>query len=290
MSESGPEPSRPVSPPRRKGGFADAGMRTLSALVLAALAIAATWMGGLAFRILAVVGSALIFAEWIGMARKAGRSPGWIIPALALAALELSLFTRDSRIVLPVLLLGIACVWAAGFFTSRRHAGLAALAYAGFSAVAFAFLRDDDRAGLHAILFLFSIVWATDVMAYFCGRFFGGPKLAPSISPGKTWSGAAGGTVGGIVAAFVFIWCIGRQPTVGAGIAALLLSVVGQVGDLFESAVKRRYGVKDSSNLIPGHGGLMDRVDALVAAAFALYLIGGFMAGFDLPAHGFFRP
>ncbi|TAM97581.1 MAG: phosphatidate cytidylyltransferase [Rhizobiaceae bacterium] len=290
MSETGPEPLPPDLQSRRKGGFADAGMRALSALVLAAVAIAATWMGGFAFRVLIVVGSAVIFAEWIGMARKAGRSPRWLVPALALAALELSLFTQDSGVVLSVLLVGIACSWATGFFAGRYHAGLAALAYAGFSAVALAFLRDDDRAGLYAILFLFSVVWATDVMAYFCGRLFGGPKLAPSISPGKTWSGAIGGTAGGIVAAFVFLFCIGRQPTVGTGIAALALSVVGQVGDLFESAVKRRYGVKDSSNLIPGHGGLMDRIDALVAAAFTLYLIGGIMAGFDLPAHGLFRP
>jgi phosphatidate cytidylyltransferase len=290
MSEPGPEPLPPTPPSRRKGGFADAGMRTLSALVLAIVAIAATWTGGSVFRVLTIVGSVLIFIEWMGMTRKAGRSPRWLIPAIALAVLELSLFSEDSRVALAVLCLGIACCWAASFFSDRDYAGVAALAYAGLSAVAFASLRDDDTAGLLAILFLFSVVWATDVAAYFCGRSFGGPKLAPSISPGKTWSGAAGGVVGGIAAALLFVLCAGRQPTVGVGVAALLLSVVGQIGDLFESAVKRRYGVKDSSHLIPGHGGVMDRVDALVAAAITLYAIGGFMAGFDMPAHGFFHP
>jgi phosphatidate cytidylyltransferase len=290
MSEPGPERPTPNPPSRQKGGFADAGMRSLSAVVLAAVAIGATWLGGPVFRVLTVLGSVLIFVEWMGMASKAGRSPRWLIAAVALAALELSLFSQDSLVVLPVLSVGIACSWAAGFFGGRDYAGVAALAYAGFSAVAFAFLRDDDRAGLFAILFLFSVVWATDVMAYFCGRLFGGPKLAPSISPGKTWSGAIGGTAGGVAAAFFFVFCIGQRPTVWIGIAALLLSVVGQIGDLFESAVKRRYGVKDSSNLIPGHGGLMDRIDALVAAAFALYLAGGLLSSFDLPAHGFFHP
>lgn len=289
MSDSDRETPVPHAP-RRKGSFADVGMRTLSALVLAAIAIAATWTGGVVFRVLAVLGSALIFIEWMRMARADHTSPRWLIPAIALAALEISLFSRDSRAVLTVVLVGIVCSAVAGFFAGRNYAGLAALVYAGMSAVAFAFLRDDDRAGLIAILFLFAIVWATDVMAYFCGRLFGGPKLAPSISPGKTWSGAAGGTAGGIAAAFVFAFCIGQRPTLGIGAAGLLLSVVGQIGDLFESAVKRRYGVKDSSRLIPGHGGLMDRIDALVAAAFALYVIGGFLSSFDLPAHGLFQP
>jgi phosphatidate cytidylyltransferase len=290
MSEPGGETPAPNPPPQRKSSFADVGMRTLSAVVLAAVAIAATWMGGVAFRVLTVLGSVLIFIEWTRMACAGGRTPHWLVPAIALAVLELSIFSQDSRIVLSVLLAGIVCSALAGFVGGRNYAGVAAFVYAGLSALAFAFLRDDDGAGLVAILFLFSIVWATDVMAYFCGRLFGGPRLAPSISPGKTWSGAIGGTVGGIAAALLFALCIGQRPTLGIGVAALLLSVVGQIGDLFESAVKRRYGVKDSSNLIPGHGGLMDRIDALVAAAFALYLIGGLLSNFDLPAHAFFRP
>lgn len=112
-----------------------------------------------------------------------------------------------------------------------------------------------------------------------------GPKLAPAISPGKTWSGAIGGTAGGIAAGMAVAWYVGFADFATV-LICLILSVVGQVGDLFESSVKRRHGTKDSSNLIPGHGGVMDRVDALVAAAFAFYVIGALSGGLDQPAHG----
>ena len=132
-------------------------------------------------------------------------------------------------------------------------------------------LRGGDQAGLIAILFLFAVVWATDILAYFVGRALGGPKLAPSISPGKTWSGAVGGALGGRCSP---AWRLRRRTGWGGrgpALVALLLAIVSQFGDLFESFVKRRSGVKDSSHIIPGHGGVMDRVDGLVAAAFTLY-------------------
>ncbi|TIP17063.1 MAG: phosphatidate cytidylyltransferase, partial [Mesorhizobium sp.] len=146
--------------------------------------------------------------------------------------------------------------------------------YASLSGLSLAYLRGDSHSGLIAILFLFSVVWATDIAAYFVGRAVGGPKLAPSISPGKTQSGALGGAVGGIAAGLVLAIAAGAGNLTMLGLVALALSIVSQIGDLFESWVKRRHGCKDSSNLIPGHGGVMDRVDGLVAAAFALYVIG----------------
>ncbi len=125
-------------------------------------------------------------------------------------------------------------------------------------------------------------MWATDIFAYFVGRAVGGPKLAPHISPGKTWSGAIGGTAAAVIAAaLVGLWL--PQSSTLLGLLALALSVVSQAGDLFESWVKRRAGVKDSSHLIPGHGGVMDRVDGLVAAAVALYLIGAAAGGIGHP-------
>ena len=156
------------------------------------------------------------------------------------------------------------------------------------SGLALAMLRGDDTAGLIAILFLFSVVWSTDILAYFVGRAVGGPKLAPSISPGKTQSGALGGTVAGVVAGVAVGLAAGAAPLLAMAGVAALLSVVSQAGDLFESWVKRRHGVKDSGWIIPGHGGVMDRVDGLVAAAFALYLIGWALGGADKPAHGLF--
>jgi phosphatidate cytidylyltransferase len=162
------------------------------------------------------------------------------------------------------------------------------VAYAALSGFSLAYLRDDNHSGLIAILFLFAVVWATDIAAYFVGRAVGGPKLAPSISPGKTQSGALGGAVGGVVAGLLLAIAAGAGNLVQLGLVALALSIVSQIGDLFESWVKRRHGCKDSSNLIPGHGGVMDRVDGLVAAAFALYVIGWIAAGAEHPALGLF--
>ena len=164
----------------------------------------------------------------------------------------------------------------------------AGLAYAGLSGVSLAYLRDGDQAGLDAILFLFAVVWATDICAYFVGRSLGGPKLAPAISPGKTQSGAIGGIVGGVIAGIAFAAFAGLSNFRRSLLVAFLLSAISQVGDLFESWVKRRHGVKDSGNLIPGHGGVMDRVDGLVAAAFALYAIGLMLGSADNPAQALF--
>jgi phosphatidate cytidylyltransferase len=133
-------------------------------------------------------------------------------------------------------------------------------------------LRASPTQGLAAILWLFAIVWGTDIGAYFGGRMIGGPKLAPTISPGKTWSGALVGAavsaiLGLLVAALATPGGVKMLPLLGLGVAT---SAVSQVGDLFESGMKRKAGAKDSSRLIPGHGGLMDRLDGfIVAAAFA---------------------
>nr|WP_272211497.1 phosphatidate cytidylyltransferase [Marinicella sp. W31]MDC2877388.1 phosphatidate cytidylyltransferase [Marinicella sp. W31] len=148
-----------------------------------------------------------------------------------------------------------------------------ALLYAGAAMVALAAIRQGGAAGLYTTLFIFAVVWSTDIMAYFVGRAIGGPKLAPSISPGKTWSGAAGGAFFGVAAALGLCAAYGGHPSVILALLALVLSAVSQAGDLFESALKRRCGAKDSSHLIPGHGGVMDRVDGLVAAAFAMFMM-----------------
>ena len=147
-----------------------------------------------------------------------------------------------------------------------------------------ALLRDSDKPGFLAVLFLFAVVWATDILAYFVGRALGGPKLAPAISPGKTWSGAIGGAVGGVGAGILLAALAGA----GLSFAIFTTAVISQAGDLFESWVKRRKGLKDSGTIIPGHGGVMDRVDGLVAAAFALYLIGWAFGSADHPAHALF--
>jgi phosphatidate cytidylyltransferase len=135
-------------------------------------------------------------------------------------------------------------------------------------------------------MLLFAIVWATDIAAYFAGRALGGPKLMPRVSPKKTWSGALAGTVAAVLVAVAIAKSAGLAGLVAIAIMAISLSVVAQAGDLFESALKRRFGAKDSSHLIPGHGGLMDRLDGFVAAAFLAAVIGLLRGGFEAPGRG----
>lgn len=164
--------------------------------------------------------------------------------------------------------------------------GLGGLIYATALFFSVLVLRNDIRLGLEAIFFLFAIVWATDIFAFFAGRAFGGPKLAPRISPKKTWSGMVGGVLGGIAAGLLvlFLFSVPLAP-VHALIAGLLsLGSVG--GDLFESFFKRRFKVKDSGHLIPGHGGFMDRLDGFVFAAIMAAMIGIARAGVPGAASG----
>ena len=142
-------------------------------------------------------------------------------------------------------------------------AGVAWIALAGAGVV---WLRADPAAGRANVMFLVSVVWASDISAYLVGRLFGGPRLAPRISPGKTWSGAAGGLVAAVAAGVAAARLAAPgSGWVGAAEIGLGLSVIGQAGDLLESLVKRRLGVKDSGRVIPGHGGLLDRLDAVIA-------------------------
>jgi phosphatidate cytidylyltransferase len=147
-------------------------------------------------------------------------------------------------------------------------------------------LRSDPRLGLVAVLFLFSIVWVADVLAYFTGRAFGGPKLAPRISPKKTWSGMVGGLLGGTAAGLLLLALSGLEVRWIHAVLAALLSVASVLGDLFESAFKRHFAVKDSGHLIPGHGGFMDRLDGFLVAAALAALIGVLHAGLSAAATG----
>jgi phosphatidate cytidylyltransferase len=158
--------------------------------------------------------------------------------------------------------------------------------YAAALFVAPVWLRADIGYGLLAIVLLFAIVWSTDIFGYFAGRSIGGPKLMPRVSPKKTWSGAIAGTVGSMIVAVAVASLFKLPNLVAIAIIALLLSVCAQAGDLFESFVKRKFGVKDSSQLIPGHGGVMDRLDGFWAAALAGFVIGASRGGLSETARG----
>lgn len=263
--------------------------RVISAVVLAVVVLGLTWLGGLPFRLLAAGMAAAIFYEWAAMSRTPGNARHQLVMGLLLAAVLLAVVVDTSAatifaILAAALLLALFDAWRSG----QGYWAAAGLAYAALSGISLALLRDSGQQGFIAILFLFAVVWATDILAYFVGRAVGGPKLAPSISPGKTRSGALGGAVGGVVAGLLLASAVGAGNLGTLAAVALLLSVVSQAGDLSESWVKRRSGVKDSGKLIPGHGGVMDRVDGLVAAAFALYVIGLIFGGADHPANALF--
>ncbi|HEV7254588.1 MAG TPA: phosphatidate cytidylyltransferase [Mesorhizobium sp.] len=246
-------------------------LRVLSSIVLIAAATLLTWLGGLWFALFCALIGAAVFHEWAAITQSRSASAHQLVAAVLLAA------------VLMALLLGWLTVWwvvgalalcaVSGLAFGRWGWTTAGLAYALASALPLALLRGDAAAGLATVLLLFAVVWATDILAYFVGRALGGPKLAPAISPGKTWSGALGGAAGAVLAGLLTGWLLGIRLSAGLVAVLLILSVVSQAGDLFESWVKRRFAAKDSGAIIPGHGGVMDRVDGLVAAALALYLI-----------------
>lgn len=264
--------------------------RVLSGVVLIVLALGLTFAGGVWFRLLATAISGAVLYEWLTMTSAAQPASNRFLAAGFLAILLLLLLAGQPASFLLPLLVGAVLVTVA--HSVRVGAGYwpsGGLAYAGLLGIALSGLRGDAMAGLQAILFLFAVVWATDILAYFVGRSVGGPKLAPAISPGKTWSGALGGTIAAVLAGLGLAYGLASplSLTAFAGLT-LLLSVMSQMGDLFESWIKRRFGVKDSSNLIPGHGGVMDRVDGLATAAFTMFLLGVLLAGPDNPAIAFF--
>jgi len=270
-------------------GMSNLQLRVVSAVVLAAIALGLTWLGGLSFRLLCAAMAAVIFYEWTRMSRPAAVAGlGFLPEALLLVFIGALIAGLPASWLLPLVVALVVVTSVAARIGGTTQWDAPGLAYAAVSGLSLALLRDGDHSGLIAILFLFAVVWATDIFAYFVGRAVGGPKLAPSISPGKTQSGALGGAVSGVVAGVLLAAAAGAGNLGVLGLVALVLSIVAQAGDLFESWVKRRHGRKDSSALIPGHGGVMDRVDGLVAAAFALYVIGWISATADHPAQGLF--
>jgi phosphatidate cytidylyltransferase len=163
---------------------------------------------------------------------------------------------------------------------------IAGLLYAGVIVLAPVILRRDPALGFVAIVFLFAVVWVTDIAAYFAGRALGGPKLWVAVSPNKTWSGALGGALGGVIAALLVVKVAGLVIAPMLVLVALALSIASQAGDLLESALKRQFGAKDASALIPGHGGLMDRLDGFLTAVLAAVMVGLLREGFDGSARG----
>ncbi len=249
-------------------------LRVVSALVLVTLALGVTVVGGVWFALFIALGSVLVIREFAAMARPSLDGIFGVAIIWALAVLLTVWFAGGPQLAL--ILAGV-CVASFGIwqnFIHRKIWAAVGIAYAFIPFASLVFLRGDSLAGLHAILFVFAVVWSADTFAYFCGRLIGGPKLAPSISPKKTWAGFVGGLAGSAVAGPLLLVVLGYQVAAPAAGFALVLSLASQAGDLFESWIKRHFGKKDSGVLIPGHGGLLDRVDGLIFAGLAAYLLG----------------
>lgn len=258
--------------------------RLLSGLILAALAIAAVILGGWPFILFWSAAAIGVFWEWSAIVTPTSRAT-CITGILIVAAAGVLALAGHPLAMLAVLAAGTVVI--AGVAPPAKRAWSASgVIYAGLVLASPVLLRSDPRYGTLAVLYLFAIVWSTDILAYVGGRLIGGPKLAPAVSPKKTWSGAIVGTLAGIAAGTATVLVAGLANPLAAAGLALLLSAVAQTGDLGESAVKRHFGVKDSSRIIPGHGGLMDRLDGFLAAAAAAVLLGVARGGIDGAAKG----
>lgn len=255
-------------------------LRIISGLILAIVVLFATWQGGSAFDVVAALIGVLVFHEWTtitGIAKE--DRPGWISGWIVQSILVLNIFYGHPHYAIGLVALAVFAAALRSQMTGTSYWLAGGIFYAGFSGVSLATLRGDTESGLMVILFLFAVVWGTDIAAYFTGRAIGGPKLAPKISPGKTWSGAIGGAIVSMMAGTLLIFAFQGAFLWWVAIISLGLSVLSQLGDLFESYIKRRFGVKDSSHLIPGHGGVMDRVDGLVFASIAVFLLDAVLVG-----------
>ncbi len=257
------------SPGRRDGArWSDLRKRVLSAAILAPAVLLCIWAGGVPYKIM-LIGAALGLAwEWVGLCGvSAMLVPGILVTVAVVAG---TFAAAMGYVVSGLAIFGIGAVFTAAFAGGTPHwrALACGIPYAGIGAIALLWLRDDAAVGVTNLLFLLLLVWASDIGAYATGRLLGGPKLAPRISPGKTWAGALGGLAAAVCAGLLVAYVShGFVQPWRAGCIAAVLGIVAQCGDLLESLLKRHFGVKDSGSLIPGHGGLLDRLDALLTAA-----------------------
>ena len=278
----------PVSGPGDAGVAVPANnlaLRVVSAAVLAPLALLTAYLGGWPFALFWALAAIAVLWEWTTLV--AGPRHHLMLSACGSAIAVAALVAWFGRPITAILLVGLGALAALIFAPRERRLWITAgIGYAGCMLLAPVLLRADDIDGFLAMVLLFAVVWTTDILGYFAGRAFGGPKLLPAVSPKKTWSGAIAGALGAMIVGVLVAGLFGTFNRTTIAAIALLLSVLAQIGDLFESWVKRQFGAKDASGLIPGHGGVMDRLDGFWAAALVACVIGLLRGGFDGAARG----
>lgn len=246
--------------------WSDLKPRVISAVAMVLVGAVALWQGGLLFAELAIFCAGLMMWELARMTRGEGYDASILLGVLVVAVLTLNVLIPDPW-VLPLLLMPILV----GLIAPRRDQLVFAAYAVVIVATGWALVALRGALGVMPVLWLLSVVVASDIMGYVAGRILGGPKFWPRFSPKKTWSGTIAGWFGALVVGFGF-WKTGHG-TADLLWVSPLVAFAGQLGDIAESAIKRRAGVKDSSNLIPGHGGLMDRFDALAFAAIVTVIL-----------------
>jgi len=275
--------ARPSVPGEAKGS-SNLFIRVVAALILAPLTIMVVFAGGWIWILLVTAVAIGLFYEWDGIVNAKRDARIIAIGVIALELIGLALWFGWTGIAFTTAI--VAPTLIAYLSGERRAWNVGGFFYAAAALIASVLVRLDPAVGFYALVYPLLIVWVTDIGGYFAGRGIGGPKLAPRISPKKTWAGAIGGIVLSLVIALAATW-LGWGRLVPMIAIALVLSIVSQFGDLFESWVKRQFGVKDSSQIIPGHGGLLDRLDGFVAAIVFAALFGYLRGGLDGVGRGF---
>ncbi len=244
----------------------DLGPRVVSAVVLAAIALSAIWFGREPLAVLLAIVGGIVAWEWGRIVRGAELDAATVAHiATVFAGIVLTGFGWAGPAIIGVLIGTILT----GLLSFGRHSTLSSVGvlFAGLPGIALLWLRSDEPLGAAAVYFIVAVVAATDIAAYFCGRLIGGAKLWSRVSPKKTWSGLLGGVTAAATTGFVTAQMVPGAHALHLTVMGGVLALVAQCGDLAESALKRRFGAKDASQLIPGHGGFMDRVDGLATAA-----------------------
>ena len=259
-------------------GSRDLMLRVIAALVLAPAAVLVAYLGGWPWTTLVTLAAIGLYVEWLMIVGAARERRAVVAGGVALAVSGVCLAVGRVDASLLVVVIGLAAVTIVA--PARRHWTAAGYCYAAAAQMASALLRLDQASGFAALMMVLLVVWGTDIGGYFAGRGIGGPKLWPRVSPKKTWAGAVGGFAASLVVSGGFA-ALGVGRTGPLLLLGAALSIASQLGDLLESAVKRQFGVKDSSHLIPGHGGLMDRLDGFVAAAVIAAVFGLLRHGVD---------
>jgi phosphatidate cytidylyltransferase len=247
--------------------------RVVSGAVIGAVAFAMTYWSPAAFAVLMAIIAVAMSWEWGRMVRGPMPDTAFIVHILAIL-LAAGLSASDmAGLGIAATIVGAIAVAALAFGAGNAQLSSAGVAYTGLPIVALGWLRGDEPLGFLAALLVLIIVIVTDVGAYIVGRTAGGPKLWPSISPNKTWSGLIGGVCAAAIAGALFSWLSGTGSPRWLMSLGFITGLIAQGGDLMESALKRHFNLKDSGDLIPGHGGVLDRMDGIVTASVAAALI-----------------